>query len=481
MNNMYLGIGIVVVLCAIMLAIGFLVSKRNKTTADYYVGSRSIGSLVTICTACATFVGGGMTLGWIGNGAIRGISSIWYGLPQALGFIFIAKTMTKPLRKAGTNFLSLPDWFESLYHNKALNIVIAIVCLVVPITWVTAQTTAAARMLEGIGVPYLVGVCVIGGVVLLYSTFGGYLAVVYTDTVQWLCLLAIYFCTIPFAFIHAGGVSATWQGLPDTMRNLFVVPNMPKATPFLWLINGIVAGMGLQTTFQRIYSAKTDRIANQGLYWSAGATAFFSILAALVGMCVFKLGVPADIGSDSVWPWYLSNYMPSWVTVLYTVLIMMATMSTADSMLNSISLSVAHDIYHRYINPKADDKKVLKVGIIVSGLFGIVALYWATAGAWMLKIFGYSYTLGAGPLAGATITAALLRKKGNSKALIAGVILGAIVGFISTQVPALKDVPAGGTVFSFGASILISMLGSALFKADNGPDEDLVAADAKQA
>ena len=94
MNNMYLGIGIVVVLCAIMLAIGFLVSKRNKTTADYYVGSRSIGSLVTICTACATFVGGGMTLGWIGNGAIRGISSIWYGLPQALGFIFIAKTMT---------------------------------------------------------------------------------------------------------------------------------------------------------------------------------------------------------------------------------------------------------------------------------------------------------------------------------------------------------------------------------------------------
>lgn len=99
----------------------------------------------------------------------------------------------------------------------------------------------------------------------------------------------------------------------------------------------------------------------------------------------------------------------------------------------------------------------------------------------MLKIFGYSYTLGAGPLAGATITAALLRKKGNSKALIAGVILGAIVGFISTQVPALKDVPAGGTVFSFGASILISMLGSALFKADNGPDEDLVAADAKQA
>ena len=63
MNNMYLGIGIVVVLCAIMLAIGFLVSKRNKTTADYYVGSRSIGSLVTICTACATFVGGGMTLG----------------------------------------------------------------------------------------------------------------------------------------------------------------------------------------------------------------------------------------------------------------------------------------------------------------------------------------------------------------------------------------------------------------------------------
>lgn len=460
---MTLGLVIVFGLGAVMLIIGFVVSKKVKTSDDYYVGGRSLGSLVTISTQCATFVGGGMTLGWIGMGFRYGASSAWYGAPQALGFFFMAIFMVKAMRHTG-NFISLPDWFDSMYQHKALSIVSALVCLVVPVTWVTAQTTAAARMLETVGVPYLLGVIVIGGVVIGYSTIGGYLAVTYTDTLQWILLLIIFIGTVPFAVIYAGGIDGVVANTPAFMSNPMQVEGMPPYTIPLWIISGIVSGMGLQSSYQRIYSAKTDGVAKQGLVVTGIATIFFAIVTSFIGRAVYTLGAPADLVNDKVWPWFLNNYMPPWVAIVYTVCIMMATMSTADSMLNSISLTITHDLYSKFINPKADDKKVLRIGIIVSGLFGILALYWATAGSWMIALFGMSYTLGAGPLAGAVMIAALMRKKANPKCLVAGLVLGAVTGFITLKIPALAAIPSGGAVFSFAVSILVCGLGSAVLK-----------------
>lgn len=462
-----LGVAVVLAIAVVMIAIGMWASKKNKTTDDYYVGGRSLGPVVTICTQCATFVGGGMTLGWIGMGYARGIGAAWYGAPQALGFFFLAIFLVKHMRHSGS-FISVPDWFDNIYHNKFLSIISAIVCLIVPVTWVTAQTTAAARMLEGIGIPFVVGVFLVGGVVILYSTIGGYLAVVYTDTLQWILLFILFLCTTPFAIYYAGGFSATFANTPDFMSMPFHVENMPSYTIFLWLIAGLVSGMGLQSTYQRIYSARTDGIAKMGLVATGIATIFFAVFTAVVGMAVRSLAdTPLDLKQDSVWPWFLNNHMPAYVAIVYTALIMMATMSTADSMLNSLSLTITHDLYRKFINPKADDKKVLRVGIIVSGVFGVVALYWATAGAWMIKLFGFSYTVGAGPMAAAIIVAALFKGKVNGTFIALGMIVGAITGYITTLVPALGDIPAGGVVFSFSASVIISLLGLVFKKEEN--------------
>ena len=152
-------------------------------------------------------------------------------------------------------------------------------------------------------------------------------------------------------------------------------------------------------------------------------------------------------------------------------------MSTADSMLNSISLTITHDLYSKFINPKADDKKVLKIGFAVSAIFGVIALWWATGGTWMIAIFGYSYTLGAGPLAAAVILAALMRKRVNAKCLAVGLIAGPVIGYITLQVPALASVPAGGTFFSFTGTLLVGLLGSLILK----PKPQLTAGEAVEA
>ncbi len=403
-----------------------------------------------------------MTLGWIGNGVTYGSSALWYAASQSIGLFFMAAVLVKQMRNS--NFVSVPDWFDDRYKHKFLNIVAAIACLIVPLSQITGQITAASRMLESIGVPFLVGVIVVGGIVIIYSTVGGYLAVAYTDAIQWLILLAIFVCTVPFAIYYAGGFGAVVRGTSSDMLNVMTVPNMPAYTIILWVVKGFVAALGDQTSYQRIYSAKSEKVAKRGVFWTGIATVFFAVVTTFIGLSVAKLGVPAGTVSDSVWPWFLNNYMPGWVAVIYTMCIMMATMSTADSMLNSISLSITHDIYSKYINPKADDKKVLKIGIAVSAVCGILAIYLATGGSLITTLFGMGYTLGAGPLAGAVVLCAVMKKKANPRYLALGIICGAVMGFLTLQVPALAAIPAGGAVFSLATCLIVGFVGSKVAK-----------------
>lgn len=467
-----MGIGyiLVLVLGGIMLALGIWSSRFIKTGDDYFVAGRSLGPLVTICTQCATFVGGGMTLGWIGLGYKQGLGGAWYGLPQCLGMFFMAIFLAKEMREWG-EFVSLPDWFDNIFHDNTLRFITALVCIITPMTWICGQTTAAARMLEAVGIPYVTGVLLVGGIVIAYSTMGGLLAVVYTDTMQWLLLGLLFLLTTPIAFIMAGGLSGIVANTPAFMHQPMHVEGMPPYTIPLWLISGLVAGMGLQTTYQRIFSARDTKTAKMGL-WSTGiATIFFAIYTAVVGMAIYSLGAPADLAQDKVWPWFLNNHLPSWVGVVYTVLVLMATMSTADSMLNSISLSITHDIYKKLINPNATEKQIVRLGMIVTVVLGTISLYWATAGTWMVKIFGLSYTLGAGPLAAAVIATTFYKRRLNSRVLSIALIAGATVGAITTKVPGLSSIPAGGVVFSFSTCFLISLLGMAVNKRQTLADQ----------
>ena len=453
---------LVIGLALVMLLVGFWASKKIKDTDDYFIGGRRMGLVVIMCTQLASFIGGGMTLGWIGNGNVYGLGGIWYGAFQALSYLFIGLVMVKLLRRKGVSITTLPDWFDSMYHNKALNVIIALMCIFAPITWITGQFTAAARMMEGIGLDYQFGVYFIGLVVVVYSVMGGFLAVAYTDTIQCILLLLIFVCTIPFAFFKAGGVGTVMSQLPSDMTQLFAPKGMPSYTIFLWMVSGLVSATGMQYTYQRISASKSDKVAAGGAFGTAAVTVIFAIVTIFVGMCVVGLGLPEGTSADGTWPWFLNNFMPSWVPVIYTVCILMATMSSADSLINSISMNFTHDLYGKYINPKATEKQKLRTGLIASAVMGLLALFWATQGTWMIKIFSLSNTLCAGPMSGAIFVAALKKEKGSPIAMIAGVLVGAAVGFI-TQKTSLSAIPSGGTVFSFGISFLICLAGSLVF------------------
>ena len=114
---------IFVIYMLVMLGIGFFFLKKNKTTDDYYVGGRSMGSVHVGLSVVATDVGGGFSIGLGGLGFVMGLSGSWMlftGLIGAwLSAIFLIPKVSKLSRES--KLLTFPQVFEHFFNpNVAL-------------------------------------------------------------------------------------------------------------------------------------------------------------------------------------------------------------------------------------------------------------------------------------------------------------------------------------------------------------------------
>ena len=73
-----------------VLGIGYYHFKKNKNTEDYYVGSRSMGSVHVGLSIVATDVGGGFSIGLGGLGYVMGLSGSWLLFTGLIGAWFTA-------------------------------------------------------------------------------------------------------------------------------------------------------------------------------------------------------------------------------------------------------------------------------------------------------------------------------------------------------------------------------------------------------
>ena len=84
-TNFFIMLAIVVYL-AIMLVIGFVYSKRNNSTEDFYLGGRKMGPLVTAMSAEASDMSSWLLMGLPGV-AYLPVSAMPHGLPSVLPLV----------------------------------------------------------------------------------------------------------------------------------------------------------------------------------------------------------------------------------------------------------------------------------------------------------------------------------------------------------------------------------------------------------
>ena len=118
-------IQILIAMCAymaLMIVVGLIYAKRNKSASDYLLGGRKLGPWMTAMSAEASDMSGWLLMGLPGLAYLTGIGEVfWTAIGLAAGtylnWLFVAKRLRKYTKVAG-NAITLPDYFSNRFHEK---------------------------------------------------------------------------------------------------------------------------------------------------------------------------------------------------------------------------------------------------------------------------------------------------------------------------------------------------------------------------
>ena len=180
----------IVLYLLILLVIGYYSYRKTNNISDYMIGGRSLGPMVTALSAGASDMSGWMLMGLPGAVYATGISSIWLSVGLTIGAYFNYRLLAPRFRiytEVASDSLTVPDYLENRFkdNSKMLRIVSGIIILVFFTLYVSSGIVAGGKLFRDLfGFTYTSGVVVTLSIVVIYTYFGGFLAVTLTDFFQ---------------------------------------------------------------------------------------------------------------------------------------------------------------------------------------------------------------------------------------------------------------------------------------------------------
>ena len=448
----------------VILYVGFYFLKKNQSREDYYVGGRKLKAGHVGLSIAATDVGGGFSIGLGGLGFTMGLSGSWLLFTGLVG-AWMAAVLTVPKLKQldiEKGLLTFPD-FLGLKYNKTVGLLAAVISGIGYIGFTAGQMLAGGKLAAGSIFqnltwvdPLFFSLVVMSLVVVVYTSMGGIKAVIYTDTIQWIVLIAgLLFLGIPFAYYNLGGWQAIHAALPATH---FSLDNVAWVTIVNWSFAIIPIWFIAMTLYQRVYSTKSVADAKKafiiaGLF-EYPVMAFSGVILGMLGRVAFPMSE-----AETALPMLLSDVLPIGVAGFVLAAYFSAVMSTADSCLIAASGNVENDILRRLGNNKS---ALAYRSAIVTVVLGILAFLLATWFTKVLDIVLQSYSFMVSGLLVPTL-AAYFSKRPSTKGAIAGMLGGGgltlLLIFLKTPLPYGLD----PTIFGIAASGLLYFLTKIVF------------------
>ena len=387
-----------------MLAVGFYFMRKNKSPDDYYVGGRNMGSAHVGLSVVATDVGGGFSIGLGGLGFLMGVSGSWMlftGLIGAwLSAVFLIPRVSKLAKE--TNLFTFPELFKKFYSPETA-LIAGIISAIGYIGFSSSQLLAGAKLAAASfdDLSKQTALLIMGIIAVGYTVIGGLKAVIYTDTVQWMILMAgLIFVGIPITYTAVGGYEAIVNSLPEEFLEF---SNLKWQDAVNWAITIIPIWFVGMTLYQRIYACRGEKEAKRAWYiagvleWPIMAfmgvvLGLFSRVALLNDMLPGYEAVSIDgFDSEMGLPLLLRHTLPVGFMGLMMAAYFSAIMSTADSCLMAASGNVVTDILEKLFPGLIDQKNHLRWSQITTLIIGVFALLLASVMPRVLDLMLYSY------------------------------------------------------------------------------------------
>jgi SSS family solute:Na+ symporter len=459
---------VLIVLLALLFAVGIYAGREEKSTNDFFLGARKI----PWWAACISFVATEISaLTLISVPAIAYMENWEYAQFFIGGF----------LARVAIAFLFIPAFYKfnctSIYEFLRYRFGPETQIAGSILFFITRLLASGVRLMVAcLAVGILIGWSIIPTILLfsviciLYIAWGGIKAVVWTNVVQALTFTIAGVVAITFLLSRIDGGAAAvvaiagaagklkifdWgpapsvAGLPAFLTRLFTDPNLFV----LATLNGFFGSMAAfgtdQETMQRLLTVETRRESQKTMLVTPIGSLLVMFIFLFIGACLYTFytqhpGLPLPAKLDKVFPHFIKQSMPPLMRGLMLAAIVMASI---DSPLGSLTASFVTDIYRPVIFKSGTERHYLLISRVCVVLFGIILGFIAYFFSHFDKFLWLAFKIGGvtyGSLLGVFLLGLLTQRRCNRVNVIAMTL--AALGMLALLILSEKDiVPLGWT------------------------------------
>lgn len=447
----------IIVYLGCMLYVGYRCSKNNNDSADFYLGGRKLGPLVTAMSAEASDMSSWLLMGLPGLAYLTGVADAgWTAIGLAIGTYLNWRIVAKRIRRythVAGNSITLPSFFSNRYRDKKkiLQSIGAIFIVIFFIPYTASGFAACGKLFSSLfGINYQVAMVISALIIVGYTTLGGFLAASTTDFIQSIIMSIALVIVFIFGINVAGGMSAVVenaQSLPGylTMHTTYdPVSGTEQPYPIISIISMIAWGLGyfgmphILLRFMAIEDEEKLKLSRRVATGWVVISLAVAVLIGIIGLAMTAAGelIPLEGSASETIIVKIADLMsqhgvlPALLAGTILAGILASTMSTADSQLLAASSSVSSDLLGDFLKKKTGKKGSMFADRITLLIIALVAVFLARdPNSSVFNIVSFAWA-GFGAVFGPVVLFALFWKRSNWQGALAGMISGGAMVFI---------------------------------------------------
>jgi len=460
----------------VLTGFNFYRSRKIKNQEDFMVAGRSLKTSVMVFTLICTWIGSGTFIAGAEFASKAGFSAIWLAAGAWVGIILIYFLAGK-IQTFGQ--YTIGDILEVRYGPVAR--VVGAIALIISFTVIVSYQFIAGGFILNVvtdgAISSQTGTAIAALFVILFTALGGMMAIAYTDLPNGIIIVLACLLAVPFVYTAAGGIHQATQVLDPGYFKL--VNSTFGANPTLkaggYFLSTLLLLLGVQSMYQKFYSARTPKDAKKAVIWWTLGTIFVETVVVVIAVFAYSklkgqidLTIPKEGGKVVLMA--ARSLVPAPVGVLLLGAACAVVISTGMNYLLSPSTNLMRDIYQRFMKKNASQKNLVALQKVLIVIIGLVAFYMATRSKSVLNSAQFAYTI-----YGVAVTPALIAalawkratKAGGLASIISGTVVTIILKIVSDRMPpamAPDGDPWGvpiiypAVIVSIGALIICSLL-----------------------
>jgi SSS family solute:Na+ symporter len=378
-------IAIIALYFVIVFGIGFYFSRKERTSEDYFLAGRNIGWFAIGASLFVSNISTEHFIGLAGSGATSGLAAGNFEWQASMILLLLAWVFVPFYLRS--NVFTMPEFLERRFNRSCATYLASISIIAYIFTKISVHLYAAAIVLERVvGWNQWTAAIILVIATGIYTIAGGLAAVIYTDLIQTLILLAGAIALTFIGLDKVGGFSALRAAVPASYFHMVKPisdPDFPWTGIFFGApILGIWYWCTDQVIVQRVLSAKDEGHAKAGAIFAGFLKILPVFLLVIPGIIAFALYpqlfhiVNGSVtNGDIAFPTAVVNLLPTGLVGLMIAALLAALMGAMSSVFNSASTMVTLDFYKKF-RPQASESQLVTFGRIATGGMVVLGLLW---------------------------------------------------------------------------------------------------------